>query len=176
MDGHPLIVANRELTQQGLGFVRHVQGFEGLYALKLPPYGASIGQQVRHVLDLYDCLLRSSSVVDLTARERNEQTEVDPTHALVRLRSLDDMLRIIGQETSEPLELVDDVGVRITTRSTIGEGLRYVFVHTTHHYAQMNTMLALAAALHPEEDILPYPDLSFGYNPSTIKANNVHID
>lgn len=170
--GHPLIRANVSLVRQGQEFVKHV-GQCGMYEQELPPYDSSIGEHVRHVLDTYDCLLQGC-LVDFTLRERDLFTEQDPDRAIARFQELEQKLNGLTRDVSDTLHVLDNVGVQVTSEMSLEEGLRYVFHHTTHHYAQMYTMLALARLLFPERSIQPYPDRSFGYNPSTL--DNVHAD
>lgn len=48
---------------------------EDLCNTSVHPYYSSIGSQIRHVLDFYNCVLKidSEKRVDLTARPRNTQ-------------------------------------------------------------------------------------------------------
>ena len=127
------------------------------------PYYSGIGGHLRHILDIFACVINGveSRVVDLTDRKRGTDAETNPE---VGLKYLDSVIRglsaLNGIDHSTPVTLVDDLGLgRVETPSTLGAGLCQAHSHAIHHFACIGYLLHLQG--------IALPDGRFGFNPTT---------
>lgn len=160
-----MIIAIEKNLQKGLKLLNSISD-EAYADASLGPYYASIGCHIRHILDMYSCILEgvASKKIDLTARERNTAVEqqislgIDYFHSIIE--QLKNLLR--NNDLSELFEVTDDLGEGIETATyTLGSVLMQAQSHTTHHYASIGYVIyQLKIAL---------PAIDFGFNPSTKK-------
>lgn len=160
-----MIITIEKNLQKGLQLLNSIS--EEAYAdASLVPYYASIGCHIRHILDVYSCILKgvASKKIDLTARERNIEIELQTSLGIDYFNSVIDQLKNLYQnnDLSELLEVTDDLGGGIETATyTLGSILMQAQSHTTHHYASIGYLIyQLKIAL---------PAIDFGFNPSTKK-------
>jgi hypothetical protein len=127
------------------------------------PYYSSIGGHLRHVLDVFACIIRGmdSGTVDMTDRRRGTIAETDPEAGLNYLNSvIQDLSHLEIADPSTPVMLVDDLGSgRTEIPSTIGAALCQAHSHAIHHFACIGYLLHLQG--------IELPDRRFGYNPTT---------
>ncbi len=127
------------------------------------PYYSSIGGHLRHVLDIFACIIRGvdSGIVDLTDRRRGTRVETDPDAALDYLGSvIQDLAGLKETDPSTPVTIIDDLGSgKIKIPSTLGSGLCQAHSHAIHHFACIGYLLHLQG--------FELPDKGFGYNPTT---------
>jgi len=127
------------------------------------PYYSSVGGHLRHVLDIFACVISGveSRVIDLTDRRRGTDAETKPEAGLEYLGSVMRGLAALGQiDHSTPVTLVDDLGLgRVEVPSTLGAGLSQAHSHAIHHFACIGYILHLQG--------IALPDGGFGYNPTT---------
>ena len=127
------------------------------------PYYSSIGGHLRHVLDIFACVINGveSRVVDLTDRKRGTDAETNPQVGLEYLESVMRGLSALGEiDHSTPVTLVDNLGLgRVEVPSTLGAGLCQAHSHAIHHFACIGYILHLQG--------IALPDGRFGYNPTT---------
>jgi hypothetical protein len=130
---------------------------------KTGPYYSSIGGHLRHVFDIFACIVRGvdSGIVDLTDRRRGTLAETDPDEALEYLNSvIQDLSGLKGIDPSTPVTIVDDLGFgKKEIPSTLGAGLCQAHSHAIHHFACIGYLLHLQG--------IELPDSCFGYNPTT---------
>ncbi len=131
-----------------------------------PPYFFSIGAQTRHILDMYDSLIKGyrSGRVDFTERDRNKVYETDPHAAIKYLERMQNSLKGFYSENLETkldLKIEPDVGIFEEIPITLGGIFGMLFFHTFHHHAMI---AQLSSGLG-----YTIPDGSFGYNPSTTR-------
>eukprot|EP01136_Pigoraptor_vietnamica_P005677 Opistho-1_new@37630 len=125
--------------------------------------GATIGQHVRHVIELFLCLEKgyAQGVVNYEKRNRDIQIETDKAMAVDLLRSL--YARIGKQDAALSLEFAGDgsseAGVTIATNYY--RELLYNLEHTVHHMALIRVAVT-------ELSDLVLPD-GFGVASSTLK-------
>jgi len=169
---HPapdLVVASQDVLLQALGLLFNI--WDATYSrMAEAPYGASIGGHYRHILEHFQCLVRSirSGEINYDARERNPRLETDVTYATI---ATCDVLRAIKNYTEEslarPCKVVSSVsygsGVTPVTESNIGRELAYCVGHAIHHYAIIRLICAHLGIEVPEE---------FGVAPSTLKSRS----
>lgn len=127
------------------------------------PYYSSIGGHVRHILDIFNCLLNgiNKEQIDLTARERLEDTENDPSEALLYLdKTIEGLTALKQYSIAQILTLVDDLGDgKVSTPATLGNVIFQAHSHAIHHFAIIGYILHIRK--------LAIPDIAFGYNPTT---------
>lgn len=166
MKTESLITATQGILQQGLALLDECQ--PRTYSQVAPqPYGASIGQHFRHVLDHFLCLASSigTGTVNYDHRSRNRLIETSLEHA----RSHTEMLiwlfgTLTERECGQPCVVECSVeygdGGAGTTVSTLGRELAYCISHAVHHFAIMKLICAQVDVRVDDE---------FGVAPSTLK-------
>lgn len=134
------------------------------YAHPIPIlHNASIGQHVRHILDMYEMLHRgvATGLVNYEARERDPRVETEPSHAVAVM----DRIKAGLRSEDMPLEMAgtyDQAGDEvIRVPSTYFRELLYNFEHTVHHMAIIRIGLNALGRDEPSDD--------FGVAPSTVK-------
>jgi len=102
-----------------------------------PLHYSTVGQHVRHIVEFYQCLLKSNAngLVDYDARERNIQIEVDKNFTIEILEDIKQ--RLILLELDYPLTLKTQFGAdeAIFVPSSFYRELTYLIEHTIHHLA-----------------------------------------
>lgn len=142
---------------------------ETIYASKNnPPYHSSIGTHLRHVLDLFHCVINGveSKVIDLTNRKRGTKVEHDPKEGRTYLLQTIEALRSISCiDPQMEVIIKDDLGAGIEeVPATIAAGLNQAHSHALHHFAMIGYLLHTQGA--------KLPNQVFGYNPTTPKSNS----
>ena len=133
-----------------------------------PTFTSSIGAQLRHCLDFYQCFLRGvkNGKVDYDLRERDEVTEHSRTHAIERITKTTEMLwKLSLAEEQATLWVKQDSPYWCT--SSLRRELQFLLSHLVHHQALVAVMLHLQGFV-PNEDL--------GVAPATLehrKARNV---
>lgn len=126
-------------------------------------FNATIGQHVRHIIELFLCLEKgyTTGVVNYEKRKRDYRLETDKSFALTSLNKVYDQL----QKADKPLILEagyelnsDEV---LTIESNYYRELVYNLEHTVHH-------MALIRVGFNEVSTYPLPE-GFGVASSTIK-------
>lgn len=126
-------------------------------------HGATIGQHVRHILDIYLCLMRGlpSGVVNYEQRQRDPLIETDPSHAISMMDALKADLPEHDRHVVVEGCYDTDTGTMIHTDSSYHRELLYNFEHTVHHMALIRIGLEVSG-----HTALPE---AFGVAPSTLK-------
>jgi hypothetical protein len=131
--------------------------------------GSSIGQHLRHILELYQCLLDGSitNEVNYDNRKRNLKLENDPAYVLNFIEEITDkiihlkgdkMLTLFGSFTA-------DSDNKTAIMTSIYRELAYNLEHSIHHQALIKIGLSAMG--------LSYlVDSDFGVAPATIKYQN----
>ena len=127
------------------------------------PYFSSIGKHVRHILDVFACVISGveSGIVDLTDRKRGAAAENDRDEGLEYLQTVIQSLHGLREiDAATPVRMLDDLGLgKKEIPTTLGGGLCQAHSHAIHHYACIGYLLHLQK--------LELPDVAFGYNPTT---------
>jgi len=160
-----MIIAIEKNLQKGIQLLNSISD-EAYANASLGPYYASIGCHIRHILDMYSCILKGvlSKKIDLTTRERNIEVEQQTSLGINYFNSVIDQLKNLHQhnDLSELLEVTDDLGFgKHTATYTLGSVLMQAQSHTTHHYASIGYLIYQLKIALPTKD--------FGFNPSTKK-------
>lgn len=127
--------------------------------------GNTIGKHIRHIIELYDQLLKghSAGIINYDERERNLQLETSVTYATEALMRI----RLASEKTTEkPLLVCFDYSIENSSRELISSSykreLAYNIEHAIHHMA----IIKIAVDHYYKEIVL---DNHFGVAPSTIK-------
>jgi uncharacterized damage-inducible protein DinB len=119
--------------------------------VQTPTFTSSIGAQLRHCLDFYQCFLRGikNNKVDYDCRERDEATEQNRAHAIAR----------VEQTTTSLWKLTDDQATLWVKQdspywstSSLRRELQFLLSHLVHHQALVAAMLRVQGFV-PNEDI-----------------------
>ena len=118
-----------------------------------PTFSSSIGAQLRHCLDFYQCFLRGvkNGKVDYDQRERDETTEHIRTRAIERITTTTELLwKLSFAEEQATLWVKQDSPYWST--SSLRRELQFLLSHLVHHQALVAVMLRLQGFV-PHEDI-----------------------
>ncbi|HTB52310.1 MAG TPA: hypothetical protein VK718_06000 [Ferruginibacter sp.] len=126
--------------------------------------GATIGQHVRHIIELFLCLENGykSGKINYDNRERNPVIEADKEFAKKLLTQIQQNLdkknkSLLLEQAGDATELIDC----ITIETNYHREIAYNLEHTIHHMALIRVGLIEIANIQLPE--------SFGLAPSTIK-------
>ena len=167
-----LVGANISLLEQCKASFLEKVSLEVYTDISQPPYPFSVGAQVRHNLDMYDCLIRDyeSRLVDFPNRKGAVLYEQDPLAAIEYIERIKEGLEPFEREeitTPLTIRVEPDVNVFVEIPMTLGGVLGFVYYHTMHHHA---TIAVLAAGLGQAIE-----DKTFGYNPTTLRTKRDFI-
>ncbi|WP_106794018.1 hypothetical protein [Aquimarina sp. Aq78] len=133
------------------------------------PYYSSIGGHLRHILDIFKCIVNGidSRIIDLTKRKRGTIVEQNPVEGQRYLRKIiSDLECISGLDPSIAIIIKDDLGMgMVEIPTTLGGGLNQAHSHAIHHFA------CIGYILHIHGTILP--NKVFGYNPTTPENQSI---
>lgn len=133
----------------------------------IAPYFSSIGCHMRHILDVFSCVLNGidDNQVDFTARERNEITEQKTEYGLNYFYLIVKRINIISEnDLQKTIVITDDLGLGLeSSNSTLGALLMQAQSHAIHHFASVGYIIYQLG--------IELPDSCFGYNPSTPNKN-----
>lgn len=135
----------------------------------IAPYNSSIGRHMRHILDVFDCIFEGLPIlkVDLTARKRNEEIELDTAEGIMYfnkvLRQLEELKTT---DLDQFITVVDDLGLGCVEQTyTLGGLLIQAHSHAIHHFASLGYIITQLGIQIPDED--------FGFNPTTPKTETL---
>ena len=131
-----------------------------------PPYHSSIGVHMRHILDVFDCILRGleEGEVDLSARKRNELAE---SQVSVGIDYFEDVISRLSQlsenDLTQMISVQDDLGGGVVKADySLAAVLIQAHSHAIHHFASIGYIISQLC--------LDLPDVDFGYNPTTPRS------
>jgi hypothetical protein len=134
------------------------------------PYYSSIGIHMRHILDVFDCILRGvdQRKIDLTSRQRNELAEIKVNMGLDYFDQIMSKLSCLETEDLDIIvEVKDDLGQgMVTANYTLAAALIQAHSHAIHHFASIGYIIAQTG--------LNLPDGDFGYNPTTPRGDMIN--
>lgn len=131
--------------------------------------GSSIGQHLRHILELYQCLLDGSLTNEVTYdnRKRNLNLESDPAFALSTIEEISE--KIFNLNSDRCLSLIGSFSAssekKLTIQTSLYRELAYNLEHSIHHQALIKIGLSALGLSH-------LVDEDFGVAPATIKFKN----
>ena len=134
------------------------------------PYYSSIGIHMRHILDVFDCILRGieEKNIDLTSRKRNELAEIKVEFGLNYFDQVMSELSSLEKEDLDMMVIVkDDLGQgMITANYTLAAALIQAHSHAIHHFASIGYIISQMG--------INLPDGDFGYNPTTPRGDMIN--
>lgn len=159
-----MIEAIEQNLERGIQLLKNISDNE--YSNKsIAPYHSSIGCHIRHVLDVFSCLLNglASKEVDFSIRERNECAEKETSVGIAYFESIIKQIKQIKTEDfNTSIKVTDNLGLgNETANYTIAGALMQAQSHTLHHYASIGYLIYQLG--------IQLPDASFGFNPTTPK-------
>lgn len=132
-----------------------------------PPYGASIGEHYRHVLEHFTCVLAglATGEIDYDRRERDRLLETDLEYAkrmteviVSTFRTLHPIVELTKCKVAYSVSYTTSAPAHLD--STFGREVAFAVGHAVHHFAIMKLLCnEMEIGLSPE----------FGVAPSTIK-------
>ena len=129
------------------------------------PYYSSIGIHMRHVLDVFDCILRGleTGMIDLSDRKRNELAETHVEMGIDYFSEVKErLLQLESQDLDRVVQVKDDLGLgMVTANYTLAAALIQAHSHAIHHFASIGYIISQLG--------ISLPDGDFGYNPTTPK-------
>lgn len=158
-----LVAENRSLLKQAGDLVQSLD--DTSFARNGGPgdrFESGIGRHLRHVLEMYRCLLEAGEEVDYTARPRDPRLEQDRSEALSAIRAIDAGLAALGADRELRAWSGDSPGSpgHEFSASSLNRELRHLCEHTVHHFALISLLLR-------QMDLPVSPD--FGVASSTLK-------
>ena len=130
---------------------------------------ASIGQHVRHIIELFQSLETGyeSGIVDYEARKRDKEIETNKTLAVSLLKDIYNRSARVNKELTLRNCYSGEEGEQAEIRTNYEREIAYNLEHTIHHMALIRVaMISLCDITLPE---------TFGVAPSTTKyRKNVH--
>ncbi|PQJ73943.1 DinB family protein [Polaribacter gangjinensis] len=131
----------------------------------IPPYYSSIGCHIRHILDVFSCILKGfeAKKVDLTNRERNQSIEQNIEFGIAYFEEIIFKIRSFSEEDLQSeIILIDDLGLgKMGAKTTLAAVLIQAHSHAIHHFASIGYCIYQLG--------VELPDADFGYNPTTPK-------
>jgi len=122
---------------------------------------------MRHILDVFDCILRGleSGVIDLSDRQRNEMAEVHVEEGIRYFNEIiSQLLTLEAENLDKAVKVKDDLGLgMVTANYTLAAALIQAHSHAIHHFASIGYIIAQLG--------ISLPDGDFGYNPTTPKKD-----
>jgi uncharacterized damage-inducible protein DinB len=131
------------------------------------PYYSSIGVHMRHILDVFDCILRGleTGVIDLSDRQRNEMAETVVEEGVNYFSEImSKLVELQHADLDQKIQVKDDLGLgMVTANYTLAAALIQAHSHAIHHFASIGYIIAQLG--------INLPDGDFGYNPTTPKKD-----
>ncbi|WP_299628356.1 DinB family protein [uncultured Tenacibaculum sp.] len=132
------------------------------------PYYSSIGNNMRHILDVFSCIFKGldEKDIDFSARERNELAQIKTESGIAYFNNIIEKLKEIKDSDFDKIvKFTDDLGTgKITTNYTLSSALVQAHSHAIHHYASIGFII--------ERLGIELPDADFSYNPTTPRVKS----
>ena len=166
MSLHPVLLSDhRQVLGQAVDLVESLD--EAAFRAPARDAGvASVGEHLRHALDLYMVFLDglADGRVDYELRERDPAVERDPRAAAACARRVLEGIAALDDGDAELQVRCDSVALdgedQPFARSTVERELQFLLTHAIHHFALIAANLRL-------QGIEPAP--GFGFAPSTLR-------
>ena len=163
-----MIEATEKNLKRGVNLLNNISDNE--YSNNsIAPYYSSIGCHMRHVLDVFSCVLIGfkNENIDLTIRKRNELAEQKTTVGIDYFNEvIDQVCAMSNNNLKSEITVSDDLGSgKITVNTTLEAALMQAQSHAIHHYASVGYLIYQLG--------IELPDADFGFNPTTPKKQEV---
>lgn len=158
------VLGNLDVIEQGLELLEGLNDEQ--YQFKAKPYvESSIGEHMRHNLDLYFSLIeeKAKGIIDYDFRRRGAQVERCRQTGINELKQIKIwLLALQPEDIYRQVEVKTEVRLNVSCSEQLGSSMAreliFVAAHAVHHYA-----LIRISALFCEAEI----DTGFGYAPAT---------
>lgn len=162
-----MIAAIDKNLQRGITLLTNITN-EQYSDITVAPYYSSIGAHMRHVLDVFSCIVNGveKGHIDFSDRKRNtlaeEQTVEGIKYFEMIIRALYELETL---DLNQLIEVTDDLGMgRVTATYTLSSALIQAHSHAIHHFASVGFIVNSLG--------IELPDADFGYNPTTPRVVN----
>lgn len=112
-----------------------------------PLFDSTIGQHLRHILDIYHALIRDihNPLIDYDIRQRGIPLETDKNEGIIALNTIRQWLTALTPADLErPVRISSEVDIAeqrcATFQSSFGRELLFASTHAIHHLALMATL------------------------------------
>ena len=162
-----MIIAIEKNLQRGVKLLNNLSDDE--YAdCSVAPYYSSIGNHIRHVLDVFACIFDGleKGEIDFSKREKDVLAETNRNVGLRYFETIINRLNNLKENSfHKKITICDDLGCgKIAAEYTLGSALMQAQSHAIHHFATIGYIINQLNISLPVKD--------FGYNPtSEIKAS-----
>lgn len=133
---------------------------------EIPPYYSSIGKNIRHILDVFNCIFDGleSGMIDLSKRQRNPLAEEKIAFGLIYFTEIIEKVRTLKTEDFDKIvKVTDDLGTgKRVIKYTLEGILSQANSHVIHHFANIGFIAYQLG--------IELPNADFGYNPTTKPA------
>jgi len=165
MNSDVIVAGCEDVLVQGLAPLQELD--TATYAKRLaPPFGASVGQHYRHIVDHFQCFLAGAATgwIDYDERRRERRVEQDLQYAREVTASLLERLQsMTSKDLARPCLARFSVGYGTAPKSmpsNLARELAYCISHAVHHFAIVRLLCDQLRVAVPEE---------FGVAPSTLR-------
>ena len=162
-----MIAAIEKNLNKGISLLENISDFEYSDST-VPPYFSSIGCHVRHILDVFNCVLNGyeDGKIDLTTRDRNELIEQKTKLGVEYFNdTISRLYELTEADLTSEITVVDNMGLGVEEVSTtLGAILMQAQSHAIHHYASVGYVIHQLG--------ISLPDNEFGFNPTKPKKGN----
>lgn len=159
-----MISAIEKNLQRGITLLRSISD-EQYSNCTIPPYYSSIGNNMRHILDVFACVFNGveEGVIDFSDRKRNELPQQKTVFGIAYFNEIIGKLhQLKPADFDKIVQVSDDLGTgMITANYTLGGALIQAHSHAIHHFASIGFIIHQLG--------IELPDADFGYNPTTPK-------
>lgn len=158
-----MIIAIEKNLERGITLLSSITD-EQYSNTSIAPYYSSIGRHMRHILDVFDCTfsgLENNTVVDLSARNRNESIELKTEEGIKYFQQIISKLNALkSTDFNQLISVSDDLGTGVIVQEyTLGGLLIQAHSHAIHHFASLGYIICQLG--------IEIPDENFGFNPTT---------
>jgi hypothetical protein len=135
-----LLTAAQDVLKQGLSLLSDL-GDHSYSRVAGPPFGTSIGQHYRHVLEHFQCFLEGleAGEINYDARRRDRRLETEVKFAsLTTCKILQALQHFTDRQFSQKCKATTSLGyasAASTFDSNAARELAYCIGHAVHHYA-----------------------------------------
>lgn len=162
-----MIIAIEKNLHRGIKLLNNISD-EDYANCTIAPYYSSIGNHIRHVLDVFACIFDGleEGVVDLSKREKDVLAETKRNIGLRYFEIIISKLNNLKENSfQKKITVYDDLGCgKISAEYTLGSLLMQAQSHAIHHFATIGYII--------EQLKISLPIKDFGYNPtSEVKAS-----
>lgn len=157
-----MIIAIEKNLQRGINLLHNISDNE--YSnCSVAPYYSSIGNHIRHVLDVFACIFDGleTGIIDFSKREKDVMAETNRNVGLRYFDTIIEKLQNINEYSLEhKVRIFDDLGSgKVCADYTLGGALMQAQSHAIHHFATIGYII--------EQLKISLPVKDFGYNPTS---------